>query len=465
MEKSSTTESTRVFFLNKLSSIFFLVAIVLIATDVNSLEFNNVQAAYKSIESYPNLRFSVYLLLASCLCKGAQLPFSSWIISATKANIYVSVLLHTVTIVGIGIIFITKCYFIFDAVALSGKIMIVVGFLTAIWMGLSSVFHVDIKKIIAASTASSVGFMFIASGLGEYSTSLLYFVCHAFFKTIFFLSFAYVVYAVSGETNVLKMGGVKERIPNIVDLVWVSFLSTIGFPFFVSFFAKTAFFSSIFYTENKWMLFPTIFINIISIISFLRLIMLSIHGKTRMDSQALLHIKDITGKPLAPPWLFITIAVFGSFIAWSMYEWQVLHFGAYGIVYSRAPMEYIWGCLIEIMQVIIAILFVSEPTKSEKNKTQKTIKFVLVSIFKDNMISDFVSHNVYVAGRQIIKLLTLFNRGLNKAIDSSLSKFIELSSDCLCKLYKDKIVNQTYWVFLGIILCMSYIVLQEIYGI
>lgn len=207
---SACTQSVRAFIFSKFASLLFLIGIIMIGSEIKSFDFSMVKIAFDDIENHKSLILPSTLLLIACFCKSAQFPFSRWLIDASIANIYISIIIHTATIVGISIIFISKCYFIFEPIPSLKYSMIIVGLFSAVVAALSSMLHSDIKKIIACSTISSIGCVFVACGIGEYSAAILYFICHAFFKSIFFLSFIYVMDSVSYEKKYIKNGRRKQ---------------------------------------------------------------------------------------------------------------------------------------------------------------------------------------------------------------------------------------------------------------
>ncbi len=449
-------QTTTTFIFNKLASLLFLIAIVLIVQTTQSFDFNSIKIFFDDIDTNTKLIFPATLLFISCLCKSAQFPFSHWLLNTTSANTYVSILLHSATVVGIGGIFIAKCYFIFEVIPHVKQLMILAGITTAILMGISSLFQINIKKIIACSTAASMGFVFIACGIGEYSVSILYFICHAFFKSVFFLSMAYVMHASINETNILKMGGISKLIPNINDIIWISFASTIGLPFFVSFFGKVSLLSALLNAGQNHIAAWTIFANIMLTIAFYRLIYLSMYGKSRMDDSVLARVRDISGGALAPPWILIAISVFGSFIAWSMYEWNILHFGLGGFVYSRTFSDYISENVLEIFQIVIAIFF-ALLIKMQYKKI-KNISFVSKSIplLKNIMLTEKLATYLYNIFNMIIKPIHRFDQKMNELINEICHRISYSGSENINKMYKIEILGQLYWIYIGFILSILF---------
>lgn len=456
--QSAVHQSTKAFLLSKFASLLFLCAIIMIARDVQSFDFSVVKMAFDDIQNHKDLWIPALCLLISCLCKSAQFPFSRWLMDASVANTYVSIMLHSATIVGIGIIFISKCYFIFEPIPYLKHIMVSVGLLSAIISSVSSICQIEIKKIFACSTIASVGCIFIACGIGEYSVAILYFICHAFFKSIFFLSFVYVIHVVSYEKNILKMGGVNKIIPNITDIVWISFASTIGFPFFVSFFGKASLLSALFYSERIYIALPVIITNILLILSFIRLIIVSMYGKSRMDDKTLSRVVDISGSALASPWLLLTFAVFGSFISWSMYEWAVLHFGLPGVVYSRSFVDYVFENSIEITQIVISIILAFLFKKIYKILLHQRIGEICTAILRDNILSESISMFLYTIFVKFMEGIFKIDHAINTLLNNCCS-YVSISfSNKLDEAYEPTIIFGAKLLFLGIIISVIYMI-------
>jgi NADH-quinone oxidoreductase subunit L len=356
VENDATKESTNVFLLNKLASLLFLIATGMIGLTVDSFEFVDIKN-FCSSANYTALFIPAILLTIACLCKGAQLPFSFWLLDAVKANTFVSILLHTATIVGIGVLFITKCFFIFDKFQITKDIMIYVGLATAFWMGCKALLHSNIKKIMACLTSSSIGLMFVACGIESTSVAILYFICHAFFKSMLFLSFSYVMASMSGERNILKMGGLCEYIPKITDVVWIAFLASAGFPLCVGFFAKISLAGVLQLYDNAMVSSVIAIANILSISAIFRMILISLYGNSKADDKALSCASGANSFSVSAIWLLTGIAICGSFASWRVYELGELHFEFDKLMTcSRNFLDYFVEDVAELGQILIAII-------------------------------------------------------------------------------------------------------------
>ncbi len=209
-------QATVVYVYNKFASIIFLFGTILYL--INHPKYNEL---------------SIICFIVACLCKSAQLPFSNWLIIATHANTLASILIHCATIIGVGIIFIYKFHYLLEQYSYLSQIILAISLLTSIIYPIVALYETNIKKIIACLTISSTGTMFTLCALKQYSISINYFLCHAFFKSLLFLVFAYYI-------DYFKTKDIRQfynlKYLNTVGLI--ALFSCIGVPPFIGFFPK-----------------------------------------------------------------------------------------------------------------------------------------------------------------------------------------------------------------------------------
>jgi NADH-quinone oxidoreductase subunit L len=356
-DKKASIHLGIVFFFNKLASLLFLIAICVIAFQLNSFDFEILKKYIEQKDFCTGaLLLPAWLLLFSCFCKSAQFPFSYWLILASRANIFASVFMHTATILGVGIVFLSKTAFLFDKFQSIQMAMIVVGILTGLSTGVCALIHTDVKKVMACSSAAYTGIMFISCGIGETSIALLYFICHAFFKSLLFVSFAYIIYALFFEKDILKMGGLNKIIPRISDIVWVSFIVSSGAPFCVGFFAKHELAFALLDKELIWQFVAYVIVSGLLCVASFRIILISIYGKTRIPENIYSRVVDVERVKIVPFGLLLSAAVFVSFIAWRLFEGGILTFEALASTKTNAIASRIWsGVLLELAELSVAI--------------------------------------------------------------------------------------------------------------
>lgn len=455
LEKQADEQSSKVYLFNKFASILFLCAIAIISIKSGGFEIEKIKQAY--MKQPHELLWPSCLLLVACFCKGAQFPFSQWLLDATKANIFASILIHAGTIVAVGIIFITKFYFIFETFPILKNIMMAVGLYTSFWMSCCSLINDNIKKIIACLTASSAGIMFISCGMGGYSLALLYFICHAFFKSMLFLSFAYLISAMSGEQDLSKFGGLLKLAPKISDMILISFLFAAGFPFLSGFIAKLSFVETINLSEINFIAISNIMINIITIMSMSRMLLKSLYGTPKIEDLYLSRASNSDNYNSVPFWLLAFMALLGSFTIWSMYECGDLSFGYGGIIYVTNNDDYATESVFSVIQIVFAIGIIALMQKYP-NTNYKISKIFYLLLRKNYHLGEFVIYRIlrcvsYVFNTTSVKISNIFNVNLFSVLLDSGKRIIKIHTNLFC--------NQVYWIIVGIITSLAIIAIKR----
>lgn len=173
-------------------------------------------------------------------CKSAQIGFHVWLPDAMEGPTPVSALIHAATMVTAGIYLICRCSFFFEFSPKFLNIFIVFGSFTALLGASTALFQYDIKKIIAYSTCSQLGYMFVACGLSRYDIALFHLINHAFFKAALFLCAGIVIHTLSGEQDIRKMGNLREKLPLVYTVMLIASFALAGIPFFAGFYSKDA---------------------------------------------------------------------------------------------------------------------------------------------------------------------------------------------------------------------------------
>ncbi len=451
IEKGAETEATKVFIFNKFASILFLIGTTLLVIETNSFDISEICKKNISL-------LSACLFLFACCCKGAQMPFSYWLIDAVKANIFASILIHAGTIIAIGIIFIAKFSFIFEQFLILKQSMYVVGMATSIYMGFCALAHNNIKKIVACLTASSAGIMFIACGLGEYSVAVLYLICHAFFKSMLFLAFAYLISAMSGEKNINRMGGIARIAPKVTSIVWISFLFASGFPLLTGFFPKIALSGIIQNTDSNIFLVATILANLLNIMAIFRMLFQSIYGDTKADEMTFFRASKSNEYTFIPFWSLATISMLFSFVVWKIFKVGLLGFGDEEMTYISE--NYLQDSLNILLQIILAMSSIAIFEKSINNRIgekiallirkhklyKRTVRAIVNTVMRSAGIFDAWCHQIAHAGN-VETFKELYNAG----------NFLKTAHiNCL--------QNHIVWMLFGMTLCLIFIITEGVLG-
>ena len=239
--------SIKAMLVNRVGDFFLLLAIFAIYFICDSLDFDVVFSLSTKIKEYVFvLGYSnISIIHFICLClffgavgKSAQLGLHSWLPDAMEGPTPVSALIHAATMVTAGVFLIIRCSFLFEYAPEILNIIVVIGSVTALFAATTGLFQNDIKRVIAYSTCSQLGYMIFACGLSGYDVGLFHLSNHAFFKALLFLGAGSVIHAISDEQDMRKMGGLKNILPFSYASILIGSLALTGFPFLAGFYSK-----------------------------------------------------------------------------------------------------------------------------------------------------------------------------------------------------------------------------------
>ena len=303
-KESARNAAIKAFIVNRIGDFFFILGIILIYITFKSIHFEDIFQNINTIKnSYINFfQFEIDLTTVICLFlllgamgKSAQLGLHTWLPDAMEGPTPVSALIHAATMVTAGVFLLCKMSVFFNNSLFSSNIIILIGSLTAFFAATVAITQNDIKRIIAYSTCSQLGMMFIAAGLSLYKLAIFHLVTHAFFKSLLFLGAGNIIHALNGEQNIKNMGGLKNKMPLTYIFMVIGSLALCGVPFFSGYFSKETIINSILNSDLMLAKFAyllsIIAILLTSIYSF-RLILLVFHGKNNFIKRNLLNLKE-----------------------------------------------------------------------------------------------------------------------------------------------------------------------------
>ncbi|MGV9004159.1 NADH-quinone oxidoreductase subunit L [Flavobacterium sp.] len=223
----------KAFIMNRIGDLGFLVGTFILAYLFSTLNFTEIQALVQSGDTNSSLlAVAAFSLFIGACGKSAQLPLYTWLPDAMAGPTPVSALIHAATMVTAGIFMITRMNFLFDITPQVQNIIAIVGAITALVAASIGLLQTDIKKVLAYSTVSQIGLMFLALGLGAYTVAVFHVITHAFFKACLFLGSGSVIHGLNGEQDMRKMGGLRKAMPITFWTMMISTLAISGiFPF------------------------------------------------------------------------------------------------------------------------------------------------------------------------------------------------------------------------------------------
>ena len=242
-EKTSAVLAARkAFVMNVIGDVGMVIAAFVIFESFGTLNFIEVFAA--APETFrindDQILLITLLLLVGAFAKSAQLPLHTWLPDAMEGPTPVSALIHAATMVTAGVYLIARCHVLYELAPFTMYLIATVGVLTAIFAGTMGMLQYDIKRVIAYSTMSQLGYMFLAMGIGVYSLGMFHLMTHAFFKALLFLAAGSVIHAMDGEQDIRKMGGLRKVMPLTHGTFLIGALALAGFPLTSGYFSKEA---------------------------------------------------------------------------------------------------------------------------------------------------------------------------------------------------------------------------------
>jgi NADH-quinone oxidoreductase subunit L len=309
----------KAFLVNRVGDMAFILAMAWIFASFGSLSFASVMGRVEQIA--PSTAAAIGLLLFIGACgKSAQIPLYVWLPDAMAGPTPVSALIHAATMVTAGVYMVCRC----SALYLHGPqalgVVAAVGALTALFAATMALRQNDIKKVLAYSTVSQLGYMFLAAGVGAFTAAIFHLMTHAFFKALLFLGSGSVIHALGGEQDLRKMGGLKKALPLTTLTFVVATLAIAGVPGFSGFFSKDEILWKAFGEGNRYGLGSPVLwaagIVAAGLTTFymFRLVFLCFYGEGRMDAQTAHHLHESPRMMTVPLLVLAVLSVVGGWV-------------------------------------------------------------------------------------------------------------------------------------------------------
>ncbi len=250
-ESSNITAANKAFILNRVGDFGFIIAIsiLFVSLEGTGFTFDSIKMNIAMIDN-EMLSLIGILLFVGAMGKSAQIPLYVWLPDAMAGPTPVSALIHAATMVTAGVYMVSRYSFIYVEIPDIGLFIATVGAASALFAAIIASYQSDIKKILAYSTMSQLGYMFIAVGLGAYSSGIFHVFTHAFFKALLFMGAGAVIIVLHHEQNIFKMGGMKQHLKLVYITMFIATLSISGIPPFAGFFSKDAILVTAFASEH-----------------------------------------------------------------------------------------------------------------------------------------------------------------------------------------------------------------------
>lgn len=295
----------KAFLVNRVGDFGFLLGIALVLMYFGTLDYAAVftQAPVivdEKIELIPGMPWLIItliciLLFVGAMGKSAQFPLHVWLPDSMEGPTPISALIHAATMVTAGIFMVARMSPLFELSDTALSVILIIGGITTLFMALVAVVQNDIKRVVAYSTLSQLGYMTVALGASAYSAAIFHLMTHAFFKAVLFLGAGSVIIAMHHEQNMQKMGGLKSYMPITYWTMFIAALASSGVPGFSGFFSKDAIIEAVHFaniTGGGFAYFCVLVTVFITALYTFRLIFMTFHGQTRMDAHTKEHLHE-----------------------------------------------------------------------------------------------------------------------------------------------------------------------------
>ncbi len=340
--ESAIRANLKAFLVNRVGDLGFLIGIAAIYQYFGTLDYAAVfaiapQLANTTVQVLPGVSSGVItliciLLFVGAMAKSAQVPLHVWLPDSMEGPTPISALIHAATMVTAGIFMVARASPLFELSDTALSVILVIGSITALFMAFLGVVQNDIKRVIAYSTLSQLGYMTVALGASAYAAAIFHLMTHAFFKALLFLAAGSVIIAMHHEQDLRKMGGLRKYMPWTLVTAWVGSLALTGFPPFSGFFSKDAIIEAVARSHLPgagFAYFAVMTGVFVTALYTFRMMFLAFYGEPRMDEHTRKHLKESPAVVVIPlvllaipsaiaGWLGLAPLLFGKFFGTSI---------------------------------------------------------------------------------------------------------------------------------------------------
>lgn len=473
-KESANAAAVKAFVVNRVGDFAFIIGIVMIIIYVGAVDFANVFAmaenlSKSSIEIF-GMEFVVLdviclMLFLGCMGKSAQIGMHVWLPDAMEGPTPVSALIHAATMVTAGVFLVARCSFMFEYSPVVLQIITIVGAVTCLFAALVAIAQTDIKKIIAYSTCSQLGYMFFACGVSAYQAGIFHLVTHGFFKALLFLSAGSVIHACH-EQDIFKMGGLKSKMPITYANFWMGSLAIIGIFPFAGFYSKDLVLESA-YAYGGVGTFAFVLgimaATLTAIYSF-KIIVLTFHGNTKLSKETYAHAHESPKIMNIPLFVLTAGTLFSGMVGYYILGISDPNGFFYGSIFNlNKNHEHHVDVAIALLPLVVGItsaLFGIYTYKGNTHAAVATRLKYIYCILKNKFFFDELFDKLFVNSTNCLsKLAQIFDK---KAIDrfgpDGFSMLTRGLSWCMCQIQTGYIFNYALYMIFALVVCITFFV-------
>src|SRR6056300_73413 len=477
---SANAAAIKAFVVNRVGDFGLAIGIFLIYKYTGSLNFSEVfQFIPSLVDKKINfigiegnlITFICVFLFIGAMGKSAQLFLHTWLTDAMEGPTPVSALIHAATMVTAGVFLVVRCSPIYEYSAISQSLIITVGASTAFFAATIGLVQNDIKKIIAYSTCSQLGYMFFAAGIGAYHIAIFHLFTHAFFKALLFLCAGSVIHSLHEEQDIRKMGGIYKKIPYTYAFMVIGTLAITGFPFLSGFYSKDAILEAAFFSSNSMGSYATIIGVITAILTSIyswRLIYKTFHGNYRNENYAFEKVHESPLVILAPLFLLTLGAVFAGFLFKDIFIgidhqvfWNGSIFFKEKFVLQHPPYWFLYFTPIVGFLIIFIAYYLYVKNENILNQLKKTHKPVYEFLINKWYFDEFYEFLFVKPAKAFGNFL--WSKGDEKIIDgygpNGFARIIKIISDKAVLFQSGYLYHYAFVILIGLTVLLTYLII------
>ena len=475
---SACDAAIKAFIVNRVGDLAFIIAIFMIVIYAGSLDFEDVfilgtHLAQMNLGSFFGLDLTLLdvlclLLFIGCMGKSAQIGLHIWLPDAMEGPTPVSALIHAATMVTAGVFVVCRCSFLFEYSQITLNFITIIGAVTCLFAALVAIAQKDIKKIIAYSTCSQLGYMFIACGSSAYQAAMFHLFTHGFFKALLFLSAGSVIHA-THEQEITKMGGIAKKLPFTYANFWLGSLAIMGIFPLAGFYSKDMVLEHAYMNGDlgRFAFNLGIFAAILTAIYSMKIIYLTFHGRTKLSQEQYAHVHEsplIMNMPLM-------LLVLGS-VASGMFCYYILQIGnPYGL-FSNAifilPKEAKHvPHIIELLPMLVGLVGMVIGLVVYGRKMHKPLAkhfSIIHKLLQGKFFFDEIFQHIFVRFTYYLSHLSnICDKNVIDRFGPHGSSFIVRSvAGMVAKIQTGYIFNYATYIIFSLIICLTFFIVQYI---
>ncbi len=483
-KQSANAAAIKAFVANRVGDFGLIIAIALIYLTFGTVEYAKVFSEVSNHiddkiflfgHAFSTIDVICIMLFVGAMGKSAQIGLHVWLADAMEGPTPVSALIHAATMVTAGVFLVARCSPIFEFSPNALMFVTVVGAVTALFSATIAITQNDIKKIIAYSTCSQLGYMFFACGVSAYSAAIFHLATHAFFKALLFLGAGSVIHAMHHEQDIQKMGGIYKKIPITYVMMWIGSLALAGFPPFAGFYSKDVILEAAFMSHSSFGKFAYVMgISAAFLTAFYswRLLFLTFHGKTRADHHTFDHAHESPVSMLVP----LFVLAFGSVFA-GVFGAKFFHMisaegnffdGAIFVSESRihlleevhhSPLLVkISPLIVGVIAIFMAYFLYLKRTDLPKKIAEQFKLFYKISLNKWYFDEIYQALLVNPTKKLGDVLWRIFDVKIIDAVPNQSADFCKAMAGKISKIQSGYIYNYALWMVLGVIASLLFLI-------